>query len=89
MNLLRKRGMTRWQAIRFGLKWRANEIGVFKAAAVTLSIVMADIVRQIVRSSLRFGLVFPLRLLAKAVTTVTNVLLPRSQTTTKKKLLYD
>ena len=87
MRLLREqRGMTRWKAIRFGLKWRANQIGVFQAAAVTLSIVLADMVRQTVRSSLRFGLILPARLLSIAAATVGNMLSIKRQASNEKEV---
>ena len=70
MRLLREeRGLTRWQAMRFGQKWRAKQVGSTRSVVETLSIVLADTVRQLIRSTIRFGLFVPLRLLFKLLTT--------------------
>jgi Complex I intermediate-associated protein 30 (CIA30) len=71
--LTKERGLNRLQAIRFGLTWRAKQIGIVQSLAKLFAIMMADTIRQTVRSILRFGLVVPVRLVSKSVKKVVKL----------------
>jgi hypothetical protein len=65
--LQEERGLSRLQAVMWGIKWRARQIGMTRAAAGGLSIVLADAFRGFVGSILWFGLYLPIRQLWKSV----------------------
>jgi hypothetical protein len=65
--LTEERGLSRLQAVMWGIKWRARQIGMTRAVAGELSIVLADGFRGFVGSILFYGLYLPLRQLWKSV----------------------
>lgn len=68
MRLLReKRGLSRWQAIRFGMQWRAKQVGIFRSVGKSLAILVSDCLRQVTKTVLRFTLVLPLKFVGKAI----------------------
>lgn len=68
MNILRtKRQMTRVQAITFGLKNRANSIGLFRSVLKTVSIIAIDVFRTILKNVLKVSLVLPLKLVRRGL----------------------
>lgn len=84
MRLLREeRGLSRLRAIRFGLEWRAKQIGAFKSLATTLSILAVDIFRKAFFFPIRYGIFVPLRILIKLVK-ATGKLFSSGKTESKK-----
>ena len=65
--LTEERGLTRWQAIQFGLQWRAKQVGILKSLGILFAIVLTDTVRQLTKSALRIGLLLPLKYAGKAI----------------------
>lgn len=73
MKILReKRGLSRGQAILFGLRSRAKGVGWLRSLTKTTAILAIDSYRAIVGTLLRFMIVKPLGLLRKTVRAVTG-----------------
>jgi hypothetical protein len=78
MKLLQtKRGLSRFAAILFGLRYRAASFGWLPSIAKGLSIVAADTTRTILKLVLKVGLLYPIRLLRKSVSLVGSVFAKR------------
>jgi len=70
MRILREeRGLSRGQAIRFGIRTRTKTLGLLPSLFRTGAIVSIDSFRSIVFNVLKIVLVYPLRLIGKAVRT--------------------
>jgi len=65
--LKEERKMSRLQAIQFGLAWRAKQVGWIRSATKLLAILGIDILRQSVKTTVRFGLLKPLQLVQKVI----------------------
>jgi hypothetical protein len=74
MKLLREnRGMSRGEAILFGLKSRAKSMGMWRSLGKTSAILGADAFRAVVLTALRIFVLYPLNL----VQTLKNALFRR------------
>lgn len=63
--LMKSRGLSRVQAIMFGVRCRARKQGYARASMGALQIVLVDTMRSIARSILRYGVLFPMRCVQK------------------------
>lgn len=63
--LMEKRGMSRINAILFGIKSRSASMGIIKSIFKTLSILAADMMRSLVLTVLRIFLIYPIRIVSK------------------------
>jgi hypothetical protein len=75
MKILRqKRNMSRAKAILFGIKLRKGSMGTFSSIMKIASILSVDSFRSVVGTTLRFALVYPLRLIGVIVRTIKKAL---------------
>lgn len=75
MNILReKRNLSRLGAIRFGIKFRKNSIGLIPSLMKTASIIGVDSARTLAKTSLRVIFLYPLRLFGLVVRNVKKML---------------
>ena len=65
--LTKERGLSRMQAILFGLRWRGKQLGMVKSLGTALAIIVVDAMRQATKSVLRLGLLLPLKYTSKAI----------------------
>lgn len=71
--LTKERGLSRMQAILFGLQWRGKQVGMVKSLGTSLAIITTDTLRQVTKSVLQLGLLLPLKYTAKAIGKVTTL----------------
>jgi hypothetical protein len=65
--LKEERGLSRLQAVMWGINWRARQVGMVRALAGVFSIGLADAFRGFMGSFLFYGVYLPLRQLWKSV----------------------
>ena len=62
MRILREeRNLSRFQAIKFGMKWRRGSRGIVSSICKTLSILAIDAFRAVIKNVLRVAILYPLR----------------------------
>jgi hypothetical protein len=72
MRILKKRGLTRFQAMMFGVKRRARRNGVFLAIIQSLGIFVQDAFRTLLFWTLRLTLIYPLTAVRRLVNFATG-----------------
>lgn len=71
MRILREeRKLSRARAIMFGIKCRKESMGLFKSCAKTAGILSVDILRGVIKNTLKIVLLYPLRLLGATIRAV-------------------
>lgn len=70
--LTKERGLSRIQAIAFGLRWRAKQVGIIKSLVKSLSIITTDALRQGTKSMMRLGVLLPLKYTTNVLGKVTG-----------------
>jgi hypothetical protein len=75
--LTQERGLTRIQAIRFGMKVRARSYGWIRSILQALSILLVDSLRRTVVSTVLYGLIKPIVL----VRNIIKAILPKTKNT--------
>ena len=75
MNILReKRNLSRLGALRFGIRFRRNSVGVIPSLLKTASIIGVDSARAVTKTTLKFIFLYPLRLVGLIVRNVKMML---------------
>jgi len=72
--LMEKRGFSRWGAIAFGMRSRANTIGWIPSIMKTTSIVSIDMARFCILKGLRLCVIFPVAVIRKIIQCFQNIL---------------
>lgn len=71
MRILREeRKLSRARAIMFGIKYRRDSMGLFKSCAKTGSILSVDILRAVIKNTLKIVLLYPIQLLGATIRAV-------------------
>ncbi|CAB9517915.1 expressed unknown protein [Seminavis robusta] len=75
MRLLKdERGLSRLQAIAFGIKWRANQRGMMNSLLDTCKMLFVDACRVALGSMFRYGIFLPLRLITRSVKRIAGLI---------------
>ena len=75
MRILREeRGLNRARAIIFGIKLRQGSMGLVKSLSKTVGILSVDVMRGVIKNTLKIALVYPLRLLGATVRAIKKAL---------------
>jgi hypothetical protein len=75
MRILREeRGLSRARAIIFGIKLRQGSMGLVKSLSKTVGILSVDVMRGVIKNTLKIALVYPLRLLGATVRAIKKAL---------------
>jgi hypothetical protein len=75
MRILREeRKLSRARAIMFGIKCRKGSMGLPKSCVKTLGILSVDVLRGVIKNTLKIVLVYPLRLLGAIIQTMKKAL---------------
>ena len=75
MRILREeRGLSRARAIIFGFKLRKGSMGLVKSFSKTVGILSVDVMRGVIKNTLKIALVYPLQLLGATVRVIKKAL---------------
>eukprot|EP00985_Skeletonema_marinoi_P015668 scaffold8147_cov128-Skeletonema_marinoi.AAC.5 len=68
MRILREeRKLSRARAIIWGIKCRKESMGMFKSCAKTAGILSVDILRSVIKTTLKIVLLYPIRLIGATI----------------------
>jgi hypothetical protein len=80
--LMEERGMSRPQAIMFGIRKRAQSYGMPRSLLSYGGIVLADTFRAVFRAVINYGIFFPLRIATLLPTLPSKILKPKPKSET-------
>lgn len=80
--LMEQRGMSRRQAIMFGIRQRAENYGMFRSVLSYAGFVLADSFRTVLRTVINYGIFLPIRLVLMLPTLPAKILSPKPKSET-------